>query len=74
MDKQHLVTLILQAYDVDGLLEIIAKAHPKMMAAAQWGWVVRADAAMALTPRSRTEPPASPSSATATPETDCTSA
>jgi len=73
MDTEHLLALIARAYpqmeiprdaDTNDLLGIIAHAHAKMMAAGQWDWVVRADAALALTPRSRTAHPESPPSAT----------
>lgn len=52
------------AADIDRLLALIAEAHPQMVIAAKWDWVVRADAALALARRSRTAPPATPPSAT----------
>ncbi len=82
MDTEHLLALIARAHpqmeiprdaDANVLLDIIASAHPRMMIAGQWDWVVRADAALALTPRPRKPPPVSPASATTTPETGCTS-
>jgi hypothetical protein len=73
MDTKYLLALIARAHpqmeiprdaDINDLLGIIAHAHAKMMAAGQWDWVVRADAALALTPRSRSGPPETPPSAT----------
>lgn len=62
--------------DIRLLLNLVAEAHPHMVAykGCDWDWVVRADAALALTPRPRTGPPAPPPSATATPGRGCTSA
>lgn len=51
------------AADIDRLIALIAEAHPQMVIAAKWDWVVRADAALKLL-RSRTAPPATPPSAT----------
>lgn len=40
--------------DIGDLLNLVARAHIHMVMAGQWDWVVRADSALALTPRPRT--------------------
>jgi hypothetical protein len=58
---------------VKRLLSLVEAAHIRMRVAGEWDWVVRADAALALTPR-QIQPPESHASATAKPEKNCTSA
>jgi DNA repair exonuclease SbcCD ATPase subunit len=59
--------------DLGVALNLVARAHPQMVAVGLFDWTVRADAALALAPR-QTQPPESHASAIAKPGKNCTSA